>query len=37
MIDVNGDGEISLKELKNLIEKCGKSITDEEVADMVII
>ena len=22
MIDVNGDGEISLKELKNLIEKC---------------
>lgn len=35
MIDVNGDGVISLKELKNLVEKCGKEVSDEEVLDMV--
>lgn len=37
MIDVNGDGVISLKELKNLVEKCGKEVSDEEVLDMVCI
>ena len=37
MIDLDGDGVISLKELKNLVEKCGKEISDEEVLDMVRI
>jgi Ca2+-binding EF-hand superfamily protein len=35
MIDINGDGAICVSELRNLVEKTGNSITEEELENMV--
>jgi len=35
MIDINGDGSICVSELRNLVEKTGNSITEEELENMV--
>ena len=35
MIDINGDGVICVSELRNLVEKTGNSITEEELQAMV--
>ena len=33
--DENGDGAICVSELRNLIEKTGTSVTEEELEDLV--
>ena len=35
MIDINSDGSICVSELRNLVEKTGNSITEEELENMV--
>ena len=35
VIDVNGDGAICVSELRNFVEKIGKSLTEEELEDLV--
>lgn len=35
VIDANGDGSICVSELRNLIEKTGQSVTEEELEALV--